>query len=277
VSAVNARDSARLPGWATGRLAFSTLGCPGEPVEAVIDLARRTGCRGVELRCADGEPVSPQTPPAMLREVRDRFADAGIEVVCLASYVRVAAPDGDPADELLRHVEMAERLGSPYVRVFGGRDGQSDPHPAAVRRLTQVTERIAGGPVTVLLETHDVFLSARAVAAVLAEVDSPHAGALWDAVNPWRSGESPQQAADALAPWLRHVQLKDVASTGDLTPVLPGHGAVPLGAILAELDRLGYRSWLSVEWERAWFPQVPPLSDALAAATAVLAGHTPPR
>lgn len=275
MTVLDSRDAARLPDWAAGRLAFSTLGCPGEPVQAVIDLARRTGCRGVELRCADGEPVSPETPPATLREVRDRFADAGIEVVCLASYVRVAAPDGDPADDLLRHVEIAERLGSPYVRVFGGRDGQPDPHPAAVRRLTRVTERIAGGPVTVLLETHDVFPSARAVAAVLAEVASPHAGALWDAVNPWRSGESPRQAADTLAPWLRHVQLKDVASPQDLTPVLPGHGAVPLGAILAELDRLGYRSWLSLEWERAWFPQVPPLSGALAAVTAVLAGHTP--
>ncbi|MEU2614188.1 sugar phosphate isomerase/epimerase family protein [Micromonospora sp. NPDC007271] len=262
-----------VPAWAAGRLAFSTLGCSAEPVEQVLELARRTGCHGVELRCAEGEPVAPDTPTATLREIGKQFADAGVEPICVASYVRIAAPDGDPVTDLLHHVEIAEQLGASYVRVFGGRDGQADPHPAAVQRLGEVARRIEGGPVTVLLETHDVFCSARAVAAVLAEVGSPAVAALWDAVNPWRVGESPREAADALAPWLRHVQLKDVHATDDLAPVLPGHGTVPLGQILTELDRLDYRAWLSLEWERAWFPEAPPLDEALGAFRAVLAAH----
>lgn len=262
-----------MPEWAAGRLAFSTLGCPGEPVEAVLDLAQRAGCHGVELRCAEGEPVSPDTPAARLRDIRARFADAGVEVVCLASYVRVAAPDGDPAGDLLRHLEIAEQLGARHVRIFGGRDGQADPHSLAVERLRTAAPRLVDSPVTVLLETHDVFCSARAVAAVLREADSPGVGALWDVVNPWRVGESPCEAADALAPWLRHVQVKDVMATDDLVPVLPGRGNVPLGAVLTELDRLGYAAWLSLEWERAWFPEAPPLVEALDAFRSVLAAH----
>lgn len=32
------------------KLAFSTLGVPGEPLQEVIALAQRTGCDGLELR-----------------------------------------------------------------------------------------------------------------------------------------------------------------------------------------------------------------------------------
>lgn len=264
-----------VPPWAAGRLAFSTLGCPGVPVPEVLALARTTGASGVELRCADGEPVPPDLPLARARGVRAQFADAGVSVVCLASYVRIAAPDDDPVRDLLRHIELAQELGSRFVRVFGGFDPRPDPVPVAAARLRQVADRIAGGPVTVLLETHDVFCAARAVASVLRQVDAPEVGALWDVVNPWRSGETAGQAAAALAPWLRHVQLKDVASTVDLAPVLPGQGVVPLAQVLCELDRLGYQGWLSLEWERAWFPQAPPLAEALAAVSRVLAAYDP--
>lgn len=256
------------------RLAFSTLGCPSEPVDAVLDLARRAGYHGVELRCAEGEPVTPDTPPRALGEIAARFADAGVEIVCLASYVRVADPDGDPAD-LLRHVELAEQLGAAHVRVFGGRDGQADPHRLAVERLRAVGPRLADSPVTVLLETHDVFCSARAVAAVLREVESPRIGALWDVVNAWSVGDSPREAADALAPWLWHVQLKDVAAADNLAPVLPGRGNMPLGEVLTELERLRYDGWLSLEWERAWFPEAPPLAEALDALRSTLSRPVP--
>ena len=35
------------------KLAFSTLGVPGEPLQEVIALAQRTGCDGLELRVRD--------------------------------------------------------------------------------------------------------------------------------------------------------------------------------------------------------------------------------
>src|SRR4051812_38367547 len=116
------------------RLAFSTLGCPGDPVERVVALAHRTGCTGVELRCTEGEPVTPTTPARVLREVRDRCGD--IEIVCVASYVEVARADDDPVTDLMRHVEIAEQLGSPYVRVFGG-----GLHQRAVETLSEAAAR----------------------------------------------------------------------------------------------------------------------------------------
>ncbi|TDD58853.1 sugar phosphate isomerase/epimerase [Kribbella antibiotica] len=248
------------------RLAFSTLGCPGDPIEHVADLARRFGCGAVELRCADREPVSPDATPGRLRAVREQLGD--IQALCVASYVQVARPDGDPTAEVLRHVEIAERLASPYVRVFGG-----GVYDRAVETLAAIAERITDSPVTVLLETHDSFLSGKAVAGICAAVDSPRIGALWDVVNPWRAGEEIAETARLLAPWLRHVQLKDVAAPDQLTPVLAGHGTVPLLEVLSQLDAIGYRGWLSLEWERAWYPGVPPLEEALDSFTTLIGSH----
>ncbi|MGV9595406.1 sugar phosphate isomerase/epimerase family protein [Streptosporangium sandarakinum] len=251
-------------------LAFSTLGMPGASADEVIATASRYGCAAVELRCADGEIVSPETSPGDLRAVARAFAAAGVGIVAVCSYTRVARPDGDPVAEVLRHVEIAEALGSPYVRVFGGVEGQDDPAASATRRLAEVADRLPDNGVDVLLETHDVFLTGEAIAGVLAGVGSPRVGALWDVVNPWRAGETAAATADTLAPYLRHVQIKDAATPTDLAPVLPGRGAVGVPGVLAELGRIGYSGYLALEWERAWYPDAPPIGEALAAFREVL-------
>jgi sugar phosphate isomerase/epimerase len=260
------------------RLAFSTLGCPGLPLDQVADLAKRHGCGAVELRCFDGEPVAPPGPESDVagsRRAVQRLREAGVEALSLASYVHVAERDSDPVTATLRHVELAAAVGAPYVRVFGHRAGDPTHWPEAVRTLRRVAEHLNDSAVRVVLETHDSFRTGAHVARILTEVGSPHVGALWDVVNPWRSGEQPDETLDHLRPWLAYVQLKDVASTDDLAPVLPGHGSVPLHGVLAALARHHYAGWLSLEWERAWFPQIPDLDAALPAFAAAVASDRP--
>ncbi|MGA8117363.1 MAG: TIM barrel protein, partial [Actinocatenispora sp.] len=107
-------------------IAFATLGCPGLPLDDVIDLAVRHGCTGVEFRYAEGEPVHPGLTDAELAVVGRRLADAGVTPVALDSYVRVAT--GEASDEavvadLRRHVRAAAALGAAFVRVFPGGSG----------------------------------------------------------------------------------------------------------------------------------------------------------
>jgi sugar phosphate isomerase/epimerase len=52
--------------------AFSTLGVPGLPLDAVLALATDHGYDGIELRCAEGEPVHPDLDPRAWRSVRRR-------------------------------------------------------------------------------------------------------------------------------------------------------------------------------------------------------------
>ncbi|RLL66859.1 sugar phosphate isomerase/epimerase [Streptomyces sp. Z26] len=259
------------------RRAFSTLGCPEAGVGDVVRLALAGGFGGVELRCAPGQLVTPETGPAEAAALADRFAGAGLEVVCLASYVRVADEGPGVGADLERHLRLAARLRAPYVRVFGGdADHPRGRRDRAVRRLAAAAPAAEAAGVGLALETHDAFLTGAAVADVLEAVGSPAVGAVWDAVNPWRAGERPADTAESLRPWLRHTQFKDVASPTDLRPVLPGRGVLPLGEVTAELRRLGYGGWVSLEWERAWYPDAAPLGDALTAFTDTLDLLDPP-
>ncbi|MFE9016050.1 sugar phosphate isomerase/epimerase family protein [Streptomyces cyaneofuscatus] len=253
------------------RRAFSTLGCPGASVDEVVALARTGRCEGIELRCAEGQLVYPGMPAAEAGRLAAALREAGLAVPALASYVQVAADDPGVVERLAGHIDLAARLGAAQVRVFGGGTDLADGRrERAVRHLARAAPIAEAAGVGLALETHDTFLTGAEVAAVLEAVGSPAVGAVWDAVNPWRAGESPERTAELLGPWLRHVQLKDVASPTDLRPVVPGHGVLPLPAVLEQLGRLGFRGWISLEWERAWYPEAAPLAEALPAFHRVL-------
>jgi sugar phosphate isomerase/epimerase len=85
--------------------------------------------------------------------------------------------------------------------------------------------------------------------------------AIWDALHPWRSGEQPADTARLLAGRIGYVQVKDVPSPTDLTPIPPGDGALPLRAMAEALRGIGFDGWVSWEYERAWFPDLPALPE----------------
>jgi sugar phosphate isomerase/epimerase len=248
----------------SGRLAFSTLGCPGLPLPEVAELARRTGWRGIELRSAPDEPVHIGLSAAGRRAAVATLD--GATVLCVASYVKVAAgrvEDDRCVADLLAEAALAADLGARAVRVFpGGDDEHGDAR--AIGRLRAAAPKLPDG-VEIWLETHDSHPRGEDVRRVLSRVDDPRVRAIWDARHPWAAGEAVADTLRALAPWLAHVQIKDNADAVDKTPVLLGAGAVPLREILGAVRAAGYDGWYSLEWERKWHPGIPPLADALAA------------
>ncbi|MCK7625356.1 sugar phosphate isomerase/epimerase [Streptomyces sp. RS10V-4] len=259
------------------RLAFSTLGVPGMPVDAVARLAAGCGYQGVELRAHPEEPVHPGLGPDRRAAVRDRFADAGVAVLAVAGYARVAAEcagaaaEAALARELAGLVDLAADLGAPFVRVFPGGGGRPAGRAGAdaVRRLAAVAPRAAERGVRVLLETHDSHRTGAAAARILAAVDHPAVGALWDVLHTWLGGETPAATRAALAGHLGYAQVKDVASAQDLTPLPLGAGVLPLPAAVAALGPAA-GGWLCWEYEKRWYPGAAELPGLLAAGRAHL-------
>lgn len=246
------------------KLAFSTLGCAGESVEQVLAHAAVGGCKGVELRCRTGELIAPETTLDDARRVGDALRSGGLEPICLATYVRAGA-ENDVLADLKHHLELAAAAGVPMIRLFGGEVDDPDVPRRAAQRLREAADTSVRTGVAMLLETHDAMLEGRVIAGVLEEAAVPTAGALWDILNPWRAGETPEATARYLAPWVRHVHIKDAASKTELAPLIPGTGVVPIKPILSILARSDYRGWVELEWEAAWYPDAPPLDDALRA------------
>ncbi|RAJ69803.1 sugar phosphate isomerase/epimerase [Streptomyces sp. Amel2xB2] len=272
------------------RLAFSTLGIPSLPVHDAVRLAADTGFEGLELRAHPEEPVHTGLTLAERVDVVEEFKAAGVEVLAIAGYAKMAAPGDDDAvltdaQELL---ELARDLGAPFVRVFpgGGDSGPEEADATAARRLAALAPVAADLGVRLLLETHDSHSRGEDAARVLAAVGHASAGALWDVLHTWRAGEEPGASRRLLAPFLGYVQVKDVASAEDTTPLPPGEGVLPLPEIVELLTRSGdagdpigavgsggsattghragpSRGWLCWEYEKRWYPEVRELPELL--------------
>lgn len=270
------------------RFAFSTLGVPGMPVAEVLRLAADTGYQGVELRAHPEEPVHPLLGTRERAAVRGQFADAGVEILAVAGYARVAAArdaagEKELAHELSELVLLAADLGASYVRVFpgGGDRPAAEADADAARRLAAVAPLAAERGVRVLLETHDSHRTGADAARILGPVGHRQIGALWDVLHSWLGGEEPVDTHAALAPHLGYVQVKDVASAEERAPLPLGAGALPLAAVLGTLTRdpedahgpvpapegsydQGAGGWLCWEYEKRWYPQAADLPDLLA-------------
>ncbi len=241
------------------KLAFSTLGVPGTCLSDVVRLARAHGYDGVELRADPEEPVHPGIGLAQRAATAEQFAGAGVEILALAGYARVAAPGPDEPvlAELDALIRLASDLGAPFVRVFpgGGRQPAEEADAVAARRLATVAPLAADSGVRVLLETHDSHRRAQDAVRILGPVGHGSIGALWDVLHTWLGGEEPAVSFPALAPHLGYVQVKDVASAQESAPLPLGSGVLPLGACVGALSRAGWDGWLCWEYEKRWHPQ----------------------
>ncbi|MGW4895719.1 sugar phosphate isomerase/epimerase family protein [Kitasatospora sp. NPDC004240] len=243
------------------RLALSTLGTPGSSLAESVGLARHFGLDGLELRLHPDTGVHAGLDPAQRAEAVRTLGS--LSAFCLSGYVRICAPGDDaPVIEALRaDLRLARDLGAGHVRVFPG----GDDLDAGARRLAAVADE---GPM-VLVETHDALPTGSAVAALLDR--APHAGAIWDLLHPWRHGEDPAETLRHLGDRLVGVQIKDAVSAADTTPVPLGTGAVPLAAARRLLD--GFGGYVSLEWERTWYPDVAPVERILPGALGWVAGR----
>jgi sugar phosphate isomerase/epimerase len=245
------------------RFAVSTLGMPGIPVREAVRTALAHGCEGLELRVHPDEEVHLGLPGAAVDDLRSVFEDQGLAVACLAGYAKVCRPGPDQPviDELRALIELAHRIGTPAVRVFPGGDG--DAHP----RIEAVLDDLRGAGVRLLLETHDSRPTGAAALEVVEPFGDPDLVAvLWDAVHPWRAGEEPAVTREVLGPYLGYFQVKDAVGRDDPAPVPPGEGAIPLSEC-GELLR-SWSGWISLEWEKAWYPDLAAIDVPLRAAAA---------
>ncbi|MFJ4922040.1 sugar phosphate isomerase/epimerase family protein [Streptomyces sp. NPDC088725] len=256
------------------KFAFSTLGVPGLPIPEVIELAVANGYQGVELRGHPEEPVHPGIGQRERAAVVDEFKRAGIEILTVAGYARVA--DASVDDDALREemdglLWLARDLGASYIRVFPGGGGQdrAESDATAARRLAAAGEVAADFGVRILLETHDSHRTGADAARVLGPVGHPQVGALWDVMHTWLGGEDALTTHAALGPYLGYVQVKDIASAEDTTPLALGAGVLPLAEYLALLDD---DSWVCWEYEKRWYPKAAELPGLLLAGREYLEG-----
>ena len=245
-------------------LSFSTLGCPTWTLDEVIARADEYAYQGVEVRGLEGEFDLCQIP-AFQRDAapdtRERFARAGLQVVVLGLSCKLSS-----ADEAERHaqvragyegIKLAQRLGVPYVRVFGGSVPEGAKKEDAIGwvgdGLRALAEYGDDRGVMPLLETHDAWVLGEDVEAVLERAEHRQVGVIWDVRHTHHAGEPLADTHQRLRRWIRHVHVKD---EGDDGYCLLGEGRVPNQTAMRLLLGDGYTGYFSLEWEKAWHPEL---------------------
>jgi len=254
----------------TWQFAVSTLGMPGVPMPEAIKTAVSHGCDGLEIRAHLDEEVHIGLSERNTSRVRSQIADAGLEVACVAGYAKVCAsgPDEPVITELRALIDLAHRLGAPSIRVFPGGDGTTTD-VVARERIGAVLDELRDSGVRLLVETHDSHPTGEAAVRLVEPFAEPRLVAvLWDALHPWRHGEEPARTREVLGDYLGYFQLKDVASPSELTPLAPGEGTIPLAELHALLTP--WSGWVSLEWEKAWYPTIGSVDAPLRAAASWL-------
>ena len=280
-------------------LGASTLGTPHDPLALVLTWLGAAGAEYLELRVGPEQPVDTTSSATQRRQVRDEIAKAGVILLSVASYVRTGddLDDEEVIADVLAHLHLTADLGGTFLRVFPGaalRDAPYDKVPPLVedrdvvdarmiRRLAAIADAATDLGVRPVLETHDSHPRGEDIARVLGALDRTKpghpVGAIWDVLHPFRVGETPSRTSAALVAYLTagrgYVQIKDVSSRTVLTPVNPGTGIAPLAEIFDLLRAAQYRGPVSLEWERAWHPDIAPLPEPLTATAAWLNRHRP--
>ncbi len=254
---------------------FSSLGCPELDLNGILDLARAFEIQAIELRAISGSldlvdhlrRYKAQTP----RQYQ-QLRDSGI-IRMLDTSFPLACPQEEDYARLVELAGIADELNIPYCRVFGGFEYAPTPSASTIRDCARTmnewrTRRQAHGLACELaVETHDGFSSAAHLAR-LYEACGERVPTVWDAHHTYRCGqESWDESLHLLAGAVVHIHVKDSHQTnGQVHTVLPGTGDIPIPSLLARLRDREWKTPVSLEWERLWEPDIPPLSEALAAA-----------
>jgi sugar phosphate isomerase/epimerase len=259
-------------------IAFSTLACPEWDAETVVERASVLGYDSIEWRGGPDGHVNPSWTTRQRADLRARMADAGISALAVTAYTEFVLTD--PAQrrasvrDLIEHMQLAADLGAPFTRAFVGiADGGTLPEQVAraAEALATAADDARSLGVGIAVEQHDDFVRSERVAAVLRAVDRAEVGAVWDPGNAWSDGESPAEGIAQLGGWIRYVQLKDGSGRGDMWQLTRlGEGEVPLDAVVQSLAERGPLPPLSLEWERAWHPELDPADSALGPAQEML-------
>ena len=253
------------------KLAGHTMGTPGLTLSEAMRLFREIGFDGIEIRCAENGQINPEKiNEQQIREIMEEKESLGLDVACLTPYYRdfVSPKKRDREIEgFKRVIQIASKLNCERVRVYGG----VWPYPYVSRKkvwlmtikaVRELCTYAGEHGVYICIENHPGTLTETATQTVMfiEQVNSDFLKILYDQANiDSAQGEKFQEAISLQKKYIFHVHVKDQTFiNGKREPRLLGKGEMNWKAIIDALKNIGYREYLSDEYEKYWHPQLLP-------------------
>ena len=251
------------------KLAFSTLGCPDFDWSDIYSMAKDFGFQGIEMRGLGDNIFSIYARPFKkenLAKTVETLKKRHLEIPCLSSGCALKYADrlDDTIEELKSYIDLAAKLGTPFIRVLADRhahpEGEVDDKAIldAINRLIPYAEQ---HNVTLLIETNGVYSDTKRLRDLLDQITSDNVAALWDIHHPYRfNNESPEETLRNLGAYIKYIHIKDSRMVdGKVKYELIGEGDLPIESAMFALRSINYEGFISLEWVKQYAPD---LSDA---------------
>ena len=251
-------------------LSFSTLGCPDWTFTEILDFAVKNNFQGIELRgiqrqldltkCIEfSSEENIHSTIKILKDKKLKIVDLGSSAALhydnLIDRVR-------NLDEAKRYVDLANKIGCPYIRVFPDIFPKGKNKIAIldliVNGLVDLGDYAKDSNVTVLMETHGDVVNVADLKTIMELTNHKNVGLIWDIVNMWEVTKvKPSEVYFELKKYIHHVHIKDaVMVNGKLAYTLLGKGETPILEAIDILRNDNYKGYYSFEWEKLWHPEI---------------------
>ena len=245
------------------KYSFMTFSARELTLDELLLAAKKFGYDGVEPRLGfHKHGIQIETDAAGRAMAKDKAAAAGIEISCLGSSRQYANPDTEKEEIEITHqvIDLAADVGSPAVRVFGGKLPEGMEREAGivqlVKCLTSVADHAAERGVTLCMETHDHWCEPQHVAEVMRRVNHSAVGVNWDIAHPINYADATIDSSfEAFGKWVRHCHIHDgkTQADGKYGPCPIGEGNIDHRRLIQLLMGATFTGHMSGEWF-AWEP-----------------------
>ncbi|MEX0876668.1 MAG: sugar phosphate isomerase/epimerase family protein [Phycisphaerales bacterium] len=252
-------------------IAFSTLACPDWTLADAVSKASDMGYLGVEMRSFLSPQERMASDPLSMSsdEVERVFDDAGVIPLCLATSVkydkaidppligRIFVNEEAGVGDTKSFVDLADRTGTKFVRVYGCNLPAAEPVTWSMRRVTErlrlASQTCRNTDVRLLIENAGSFARSRDLLKLIETVDSQWLGASYNILASLNNDECPIEGVRTLGEYTRIVRICDVDDDG--RPVRLGEGVVPVRELIRALGEMDYRGWVVYEYPKLWSPE----------------------
>lgn len=180
------------------------VGVPGHPPSAPLTargLLERAASLGVRVvQFADNLPLT-ALPPIELEAL---MAHAAAHRIAIELGTRGITDSRN----LLAHLELARRLGAPFVRVVVDSKVHEPTPEECVALLRPLLPHFAEAGVKLAIENHDRF-TATTLIRIVEQLGPEHSGICLDTVNSFGALEGPEVVVKTLAPYALNLHVKD--------------------------------------------------------------------
>jgi len=250
------------------KLAFSTNAFKQVSLEESLRQIAACGYAGVEIMADVPHAYPPHMDARRRKSLVDLLKELRLGLTNLNAFTLFAQgdtwhpswiePEAEARERRYEHtlkaIRLARDLGAPGLSLEPGgplppgmdRRAAMDLYREGLRRVLPTAEE-CGVNLLVEPEPHLLIERPEEFEELLEGLTHPRLALNFDIGHFYCVGVDPAEAAQRLAPHIRHVHLEDIAPSREHRHLVPGRGAIDLEAVLGALRDAGYDGWVAVE------------------------------